>query len=205
MAHDMAHDMAQEDTRTTRDRLIHVAASLLWERGYQCAGVDEICRMANARKGSFYHFFASKTDLAIAAIEHSWQVAKAEIFIPIFTVEGSGLQQLEALTKKVAQATFCTERSVVLGCPFGSLGQEMARHDGRIAGTLNVVFEEHCVFFKGALDRAVQQNEVPQGNNLQRAKAILAVLQGAILLAKVENNPAVIDAVIPAIRASAAT
>src|SRR5690348_13640199 len=54
----------------TRDRIVHAAARLILARSYQVVGVNEICEVASVQKGSFYHFFPSKTDLAIAVIDH---------------------------------------------------------------------------------------------------------------------------------------
>jgi TetR/AcrR family transcriptional repressor of nem operon len=192
-------------TRTdTRDRLLTVAANLMWERGYQATGVDELCKLAKAKKGSFYHFFASKTDLAIAAVESSWIATRNNIFVPIFSDSSGGLDQLDALVAKVSVVTFSDDLGAVLGCPFGSLAQEMARHDQRIRETLQQIFDEHCTFIEAALDRAQQKKEIPVGDNQQRAKAIFAALQGALLLAKVENDPDIIRKILPAIRATAA-
>ena len=45
---------------------------LIWEQSYGSVSVDVICERAGARKGSFYHFFPSKSDLAAVAIEDHW-------------------------------------------------------------------------------------------------------------------------------------
>ena len=50
---------------TTKDRLIESAAHVLHQRSYGSVGVDELCERAGVRKGSFYHFFESKRDLAL--------------------------------------------------------------------------------------------------------------------------------------------
>ena len=80
-------DNVASPTRATRkesshpERLVESAANLLWERNYGSAGVDDLCRAANARKGSFYHFFPTKADLAIAAIEFQWETAQREVLV----------------------------------------------------------------------------------------------------------------------------
>ncbi|MDE0827432.1 MAG: TetR/AcrR family transcriptional regulator, partial [Akkermansiaceae bacterium] len=51
-------------------------------------GVDGICKRAELGKGSFYHFFKSKTALAIAALDHLWETQSRpdldEIFADAF-------------------------------------------------------------------------------------------------------------------------
>lgn len=52
-----------------RDRLVATAARLFLERSYQAVGVDELCRATDIRKGSFYHYFSSKSELGKAVID----------------------------------------------------------------------------------------------------------------------------------------
>ena len=56
----------------SKHRLIEAAAQVLHQRSYGSVGVDELCARAGVRKGSFYHFFESKRDLTLAAIEANW-------------------------------------------------------------------------------------------------------------------------------------
>ena len=41
----------------TRERLIHAAMELFFEKGYGASGMAEILEKADANSGSFYHFF----------------------------------------------------------------------------------------------------------------------------------------------------
>lgn len=185
--------MPRPEASETRSRLLQTAAGLMWERSFQAAGVDELCERAKAKKGSFYHFFPSKSDLAIAAIESSWARTKAAIFEPVFAGSGSGLEQLRELVDKVDefQLRVADDKGAFLGCPFGNLAQEMARQDERIRAALQAIFEEHYDYFEAALDRAARQGEIPAGDNRRRARNLFALLEGALLLAKVANDPRV--------------
>lgn len=190
----------------TRDRLLQTAADLMWERSFQATGVDELCQRAKAKKGSFYHFFSSKSDLAVAAIESSWARTRTGIFDPVFSGKGSGLRKIKDLASKVHefQLQLATEKGGVLGCPFGSLGQEMARQDERIREALQKIFDAHCDFIEAALVSAEQAGEIPEGDNRQRAKNIFALLEGALLLAKVANDPKIFRNAVSAVAAVAA-
>ncbi|MCW2286501.1 AcrR family transcriptional regulator, partial [Rhodoblastus acidophilus] len=55
----------------TKRRLIAAALELIWRSSYGSVSVDDICKAADVRKGSFYHFFPSKADLAVAAMDHA--------------------------------------------------------------------------------------------------------------------------------------
>lgn len=60
----------------TRIKLLDAALRQLRLRGYAGTSVDDICRAAGVTKGSFFHYFASKEDLALAAAEHFAAMAR---------------------------------------------------------------------------------------------------------------------------------
>ena len=62
-----------------KDRLMQAAMDLMWQNNYAAASVDAICERAGAKKGSFYHFFKSKSQLAAAALEADWNKKQAEM------------------------------------------------------------------------------------------------------------------------------
>lgn len=202
----MGPKMPRAESLDTRDRLLQAAARLMWERSFQATGVDELCQHAKAKKGSFYHFFPSKSGLAVAAIEQTWAQTKASVFEPVFSGDGSGLDQLRKLVEKIYefQREVAVEKGAFLGCPFGNLGQEMARQDEQIRKALQKIFDAFCDYIEAALIRAVQAGEIPAGNNRRRAKNIFALLEGALLLAKVANDPKIFKGVMPAVALVAA-
>ena len=54
----------------SKRRLIECAAELFWKNGYSATGVSEILNHAGLPRGSFYFYFKSKDELAIAAISY---------------------------------------------------------------------------------------------------------------------------------------
>ena len=53
-------------TSDAKEKLLHVAFDLIWQHSYGSVSVDDICERADVKKGSFYYFFPSKSDLAVA-------------------------------------------------------------------------------------------------------------------------------------------
>jgi TetR/AcrR family transcriptional repressor of nem operon len=62
-----------------KERLTEAAMGLIWENSYGTTSVDAICERAGAKKGSFYYFFKSKSELAVAALEGDWKRRKADM------------------------------------------------------------------------------------------------------------------------------
>lgn len=182
---------ATSRTSPTRDRLVEAAQALLWERSYQASSVDEICSRAGAKKGSFYHFFDSKSELAIAAVQANWEATKAAVFEPLFSGGPAGMAQLQRLVEVVDQVQRQTRdrTGAYLGCPFGSLGQEMAHQDESLRVVLDRVFEEHCDYIQRAVEAAVERGEIQTADPRHKAEEIFALFEGALLVAKVSNDP----------------
>lgn len=191
--------------RDTRARLLEATSELLWSGSFHAAGVDEICRRADVRKGSFYHFFPSKADLAIEAVRAGWEHVRDSLFEPVFRTGAPGLARLKALVHAIdrLQRREFEARGVYLGCPFGSLGQEMAHQDERLQGVASEVFEGHVDYFERALREAAEAGEVEPGDLRGRARRILALMEGALLLAKVARRPAYFTEIVRALPAIA--
>lgn len=62
--------MEPKPQHLSRTRLLDAALYLIRAKGYAAATVDEVCSKAGVTKGSFFHHFKSKDELALAAIEH---------------------------------------------------------------------------------------------------------------------------------------
>jgi TetR/AcrR family transcriptional regulator, transcriptional repressor for nem operon len=63
----------------TKEKLLQVAFDLIWNQSYGSVSVDQICERARLNKGSFYHFFPSKSDLAVEAYEEHWREKQPEM------------------------------------------------------------------------------------------------------------------------------
>lgn len=62
-----------------RQRLLDAALGEFRARGYAATTVDDLCRAAGVSKGAFFHHFASKEALALAAVEY-WNTHTGQLF-----------------------------------------------------------------------------------------------------------------------------
>lgn len=62
-----------------REKLLQAALRLIREKGYSATTVDDLCTAAGVTKGAFFHHFATKEDLGVAAAEH-WSAVTAPVF-----------------------------------------------------------------------------------------------------------------------------
>ncbi|MCU7944676.1 MAG: TetR/AcrR family transcriptional regulator [Candidatus Thiodiazotropha endolucinida] len=186
----------------TKERILATARDLFHGRSYADVGIKEICTLAKVQKGSFYHFFPSKRDLAMAVID-----SMADDWAHGFVAEAfdEALPPLERLDYMVDAVYFWQKAAKNLegrmpGCLFGNLALEISTRDEVIRARLNAVFNKASARFHQALEEAVENGEIPPLDTEATATAMLAYLEGVILLAKTRNDPDVVRSLGPAIK-----
>lgn len=188
--------MVGKNNLSAKERLIAATIDNMWNKNFIPTGVEQLCQAAGVTRGSFYHFFTSKNELAIAAIERMWHDAEEQVFIPIFSSGTSNLgNKFRELVEKmkVMQSDCVANHGAAQGCPFGNLGQEMAVEDEAIRKTLERILTEKKNYFEGALVAAEAAGEIPCGNIKRKADSILALIQGTNLVARIYNDSSIFE------------
>lgn len=174
-------------------------AELVHGRGYTDVGVDEVCKTAGVRKGSFYYFFRSKRELMLAALDQHWSVGRQH-FGAAFVDDVLPLERIERLFAMLATVEASNRKSKghVLGCPFGNIAAEVGASDRVLAKRADDAFCGLREFLRGALADAQARGQLAQDLDLQEAAdALVAYFEGIALLAKARNDPSVIHRLGP--------
>jgi TetR/AcrR family transcriptional repressor of nem operon len=174
--------------------LVASAAELLYARGYASAGVEELCERARVKKGSFYHFFRSKQALTLAALDWHWRKTKELVLEPAFRDDLPPIERLQRFFELLAKVQSSTKKRTgqLRGCPFGNLSGEMSSQDARIRQKLRQIFQGIASYFERALREAVATGDLPKIDPATNAQALVAYMEGILLLAGAENDPALI-------------
>jgi TetR/AcrR family transcriptional repressor of nem operon len=152
--------------------------------------VDDLCSDAGVLKGSFYYFFPSKRDLALAAIDEQWEAARTTILEPAFAADIAPMARFRRFFRLAADRQ---RGGLVRGCPFGNLAAEMATTDPLIRERVDLIFDQYLGYFRQALLEDVADSGSVRAEDVSgTAQAILACFQGALLLAKTRNDADVI-------------
>lgn len=184
----------------TEQRIVDAARRLWHVRSYADVGVNEICEAADVRKGSFYHYFPAKHDLAIAVIDDHWREAYEHVVLPTRAEGGTPLEQLDKLVERVGMSVrrSADELGVVPGCPFGNLAVELSTIDSDVRDRLVRLFADQQAVLKGLLDDAVAAEELPaQTDTAEVARAMNAYIEGILLLAKNANDASLVEELLP--------
>jgi TetR/AcrR family transcriptional repressor of nem operon len=177
----------------TRDQILDAAGRLIHLRGYHNTSLDDVLRESGVGKGNFYYHFKSKEGLGFAIIDRVVQGFLERTLEPAFADEAADpVAQVHAFLDQVVEGH--RRRNCVGGCPMGNLASELSDvHEGfrqRLAG----IFEHWRVKVASALERGRARGRLRADLDVAAAAGfIVASLEGAILLAKVTRDIAVME------------
>jgi len=169
------------------------AHELIWGYSYGAVTIEAICERAGVKKGSFYYFFDSKSDLAVAAIMAWWEERKA-LATEIFQPEVPPLERICRYLDFAAgkQLTAYEETGQILGCPIFTLGSEICTQDERILKLIQEILSTGAHLFETAVRDAQALGQVDGKNSAIKGRQLWAFYEGTLTRARIENNPALL-------------
>src|SRR5215470_16910683 len=172
-----------------KERLAEAAMDLIWENSYGATSVDAICERAGARKGSFYYFFKSKSELAAAALEGDWRKCKADMDT-IFSATVPPLERFERYFEFVHDrlAEIQKKCGSILGCPLLTVGSEVSTQDEMLREKVQEILDRKVRYFESAIRDAHSQGLIVAPDAKAKAKGLFACYQGTLAQARIENN-----------------
>jgi TetR/AcrR family transcriptional repressor of nem operon len=172
-----------------KERLMSAALDLIWGQSYGATSVDAICQKAGVQKGSFYHFFESKSDLAVAALDADW-LTRRPTMDRIFSSATPPLERLTNYFDHVAQSQTAihSECGSILGCPLFSLGSEICTQDAAIGHKVREILDSYVKYFESAIRDAHAQGALNAPNATTKAKLLFAFFQGTLTQARIQND-----------------
>jgi len=172
-----------------KERLMEAAMDLMWQNSYGAASVDAICERAGAKKGSFYYFFKSKSELAAAALEADWKKKRVEMD-SIFSPTVPPLERFDRYFEFVCERLADVQKKCgsILGCPFMSVGSEVSTQDQIVREAIDRIMDRKLQFFVSAVRDAAAQGLIVARDPEAKAKALFACYQGTVAQARIQND-----------------
>ena len=172
-----------------KERLLDAAMDLIWENSYGATSVDAICDRAGAKKGSFYYFFKSKSELAAAALEDCWNKKKAEmdsIFSPTVPPLERFARYFDFVHDRLAEVQ--KKCGSILGCPFISVGSEVSTQDQIVRETIDRIMDRKLNYFVSAVRDAAAEGVIDAPDPVAKARALFSCYQGMMAQARIQND-----------------
>lgn len=172
-----------------KERLTDAATDLIWENSYGTTSVDAICERAGAKKGSFYYFFKSKSELAAAALQADWNKKRA-FMDSVFSPTVPPLERLERYFESVYESLAERQKQCgsILGCPMLSVGSEVSTQDQIVRETVDRILAVKRNYFVSAIRDAHAQGLIKAPNPEVKADALFACYHGTLTQARIQND-----------------
>jgi TetR/AcrR family transcriptional regulator, transcriptional repressor for nem operon len=170
----------------TRERIVAAAADLILQQGVARTTLDDVRAEAGVSSSQIYHYFASKEALVRAVVEYRAQTVVGEIHEPALAAIDSidGLRAWRDMIVSMQLKADCRG-----GCPLGSLGSELAELDHAARCDVAAGYSRWEAAISACLTGMRDRGQLSAAANPgQLAIAVLAALQGGLLLAKVERD-----------------
>lgn len=180
-----------------KQEIISASKELIYSKGYQATAISDILLAANIGKGQFYHYFTSKHDLGLAVVEDLVQDWDQRIIIDILQ---SSFEPVDKLNKMLDRTlAFHTDNKS--GCPMGNIAIEMSEHDEMFRLKVKYFFERWIEAVETILDEMVNKGQLDSTIDPQKnAQAMLAMIEGGILLTKSHQDIRFLKNVMDVIR-----
>ena len=175
------------DTHDSKAKLIAAALNVVRAKGFTATRVEDICAAAGLTKGSFFHHFKSKEDLALAAAQAWGEGAQALFAGAPYTKLADPRARLLGyidFRKELLRGAFSD-----FTCFAGTTVQEVYDTHPAVSDAAAKTISDHI----GAIEPDVAEAMRVYGSDgtfsaHSLARYLQVVLQGAFVLAKAERN-----------------
>ena len=182
---------APSTTSSTRERLVEAARELFWLEGFEATSVAEVLEKADANAGSLYHFFGGKEELLLAVLDSYKEMLFRMVIEPAIRDVRDPIQRVFAILEGYRRGL--TYTAFTGGCPIGNLALELADHDPEARRRIAENFQGWCGWIQKCLEEAGPR--LPsQVDRAALAQFVLAVMEGAVMQARVHGSIAPFDA-----------
>lgn len=177
----------------TRQRIVDAAADLIFQQGVAHTTIDDVRAAADVSSSQLYHYFDDKPALVRAVVDHQADVMVGQQE----TIDFSTLDGLRAWRDFVVEH----EREIdgTGGCPVGSLASQLAETDPEARAHVAEGFRRWQATIQSGLREMHARGELtPETNPDALALALLAALQGGLLLTQIQRNTQPLEAALDA-------
>jgi TetR/AcrR family transcriptional repressor of nem operon len=184
------------DTRhESKTKFLNAAMHVIRVKGYTATRIEDVCAEAGLTKGSFFHHFKGKEELALAAAEH-WEEVTSGLF------RSAPYRQLaDPLDRVLAYVDF--RKAILQGeladftCLVGTMVQEVYDTNPSLREACNRSISSHAATVEADIAEAMQKYGIKTECTAQSlALYTQATLQGAFILAKAKGGPEIAAACI---------
>ncbi|HGF7799685.1 TPA: TetR/AcrR family transcriptional regulator [Enterococcus faecium] len=169
----------------TKEKILEATKDLIYKKGYHETSIRDILAASETGKGQFYYYFSSKKEVCLAVIHAHMVVWQTELFEDILN---AGKQPEEALEEMLDWIFADHETQITYhGCPVGNLIIELSTVGEEYRLLLLELVNQWIKYTKQNI-LALSEEKLSDEEADRQAKALIAEIQGSILLLKVTQD-----------------
>lgn len=174
-----------------RDKLLEAAVKLVRTKGFSDTSVDQLCAEAGVTKGAFFHHFASKEALGVAAADY-WSTSTSAFFAaaPYHLLADPVDRVLGYVDFRIALVSGPVEGFT---CVAGTMVQEAFRTSAAIRIACEASIMGNARALEADLSEAIAARGVSGTSAASLARHVQTVIQGSFILAKTQDGDACAD------------
>lgn len=183
---------------TARDRLIAVAADMMYRQGYAGVNVTIVVKAAEVSRAQFYRLIESKAALG-AEVVRRFADARQSLLDRAFHAEvpiRGQIQRMFSLLQQEQQSAF-SSYGVCVGSPFARFAGDAGPDDRLLAYAVEEAYSHWRTRLADALLAANERGEIKIPDPAYSASAIVAYVEGVLAMARSTNDPDVVRALAP--------
>jgi TetR/AcrR family transcriptional repressor of nem operon len=176
-----------KENHNTRTRLVTEGLKSMIINGFDGLSVNSVLDAAGIPKGSFYYFFKSKEEFAVAVLD-AYEKHYVELRNLILNDESvSPLRRLQNYFDEVERIHLA--ETPLGGCLYGVLGQTAGVRSPEFRAKLAVVFTSWEEQLQGLLKQAQSAGEIdPKINTKEAAAFLIDAYEGVLIRMKVNGD-----------------
>ena len=182
--------MPVTDTRhESKTRMLEAALSVIRTKGYTATRIEDVCEAAGLTKGSFFHHFSTKEELAIAAADYWSEITSALFADAPYHAPADPVQRVLAYVdfrKALLQGELPE-----FTCLVGTMTQEVFGTHPAIREACEHSISGHAATLVPDIQAAIEQCGI-QADWTAESLALFTqgAIQGAFILAKARQDTA---------------
>lgn len=175
---------------TSKEKIVEAAKYLMWKKSYHQVSVDMLCKHANVQKGSFYHYFSSKSDLGIAVLEDHYEEFRPkldEVFSASMKPKERYFQFIDLVYD--VQKHMSDNCGLVCGVLPVTIGVGLSGEDQKIRETIQCIMKRYELYHQSALRDMVAEGTVAKDIDVEIVAArIHNFIIGCLMMARINNS-----------------